>query len=119
MGIDRIPKKFQKKRNNKNDANDNEKLLASELNVKNTRGSGSQDKDKGDLVSEKFLIEMKQTKFDSIVLKKEWLTKIKKEAEDRSKFWSLYVSFVDTNNKVIEDGFFISKEIFKKLLEEE
>ena len=113
----RIPKKLRKEKNNKNNAIDNESLIASKLNMTLTKSSGSCVTDKGDMYSEKFLLELKQTKNESLGIKREWINKIKREAEYKNKFWALYILFTDDKNIINNEAVLISRENFEYLRE--
>jgi hypothetical protein len=115
LPIDFRPKKFQKTRSNKSDATDNEQKVAEQLDMRTTVGSGNKDRDKGDLSSSNFLVEMKQTKHKSIVLQREWIEKIHQEAYDKDKYWGLYVGFTDQNNDIKQEGVMISMYLFNRL----
>lgn len=117
MPIDFRPKKWRKTQNNRKYKSQLiEEKVSKQLNMKLTKGSGSQIFDKGDLKSEKFLLEEKHTTKLSISIKKHWLQKVREEAGDKNKFWALCIDFIDRDTLDIEEsGIIISKDLFKLL----
>lgn len=65
-----------------------------------TSGSGSKAQ-KGDLILGDLLLELKSTTKESIVLKKEWLHKIRKAAMEQGKTPILVVAFITMNGDVV------------------
>lgn len=119
MPINFRPKKWKKTKNDRKYRSQKvEKQVSEQLDMELTKGSGSQVFDKGDLKSEKFLLEEKHTTKLSISIKKYWLQKIREEARDKNKFWALCVDFTDGDSLEIEEsGVMISKELFLTLKE--
>jgi hypothetical protein len=83
-----------------------EKQVAKTTNSKKQKNSGASMFCKGDLKSEKFLIECKTKakSSESISIKKEWIDKIKQEmfAMNRE-YWSVAFSFGNNKNYYIID----------------
>lgn len=76
---------FQNNKNsNRKDSIKNEKGLAEKLNIKLVKNSGAGIQ-KGDLKTNKLMLELKQTSKNSISIKKEWLDKLFKEATTEGK----------------------------------
>jgi len=92
-----------------------EKRVAKEIGAVRTANSGATMFSKGDLLSEKFIIECKtKTKeCDSISIKKEWLTKGEREALFMGKqYFALAFDFGDGDTHYI-----IDKYLFEELLD--
>ena len=114
MPIDFRPKKWRETKNKiKYKSQKIEEKVSKQLDMQLTKGSGSQVLDKGDLKSEKFLVEEKHSSKLSLSIKKHWLKKIREEAGDRNKFWALCIDFIDKDTLEIEEsGVMISKDLF-------
>lgn len=72
-----------------------ETFVADRVLGRKTAGSGCGLREKGDVITEGFLIECKSTIKDHIQLKKEWIIKINAEAYSVDKIPALVVAFVD------------------------
>ena len=96
-------------------SNRQEKKVAKAVKGKQTSNSGATDFQKGDIVTDLFLLECKTktTVSKSFTLKKEWFDKNREEAFEMGKPYSaVVVDFGDGENRYI-----ISEKLFKILLE--
>jgi len=81
------------KKRNKLLADKHENFVAAVLHGRKTLKSGTYPQQKGDVDSERFLIECKMTRKNSFVLKRETLRKVEKEAWNVGKCPALVVKF--------------------------
>ena len=96
---------------NKNKANRQEKRLAKELKGYTTAASGA-GRNKGDIDTKNFKIEVKRTDKQSLAIKKSWLLKIEEESYGVGKEPALIIE-IDGEEWVV-----IPKRLFKILSEE-
>lgn len=97
-------------------SNKQEKQVAQQLNGKQTSNSGATLFQKGDVLTDKFLLEMKtKTKSsDSISVKKEWFDKNIQESMLMGKPYTAIVFNFGPNE---ENHYIINEELFEKLIQ--
>lgn len=118
--FDRKPKRpFRKPHNyltnRKNKTEYTEERLAKDFNGKRVKGSGCTG-EKGDIESEKYLIESKRTSLPIISLKLNYLEKIEEEAAAVGKKFLLISTFLNTISGFPRDYITISKLDFLELI---
>jgi hypothetical protein len=95
--------------------------LADDLRGRLTVGSGSKDGDKGDIVHSNntysFRSESKTTYKKSLILKLDWLLKIKQEALEKEQIPSLLITFILESGKKLPGGdwVLIPQSLFKEV----
>lgn len=89
-----------------------EKKLAKDLGAKRTPRSGADPTAPNDMVLGKYVIESKSTKYESISLKKEWLSQVKESPINLGKIPTLVIEFTKTNDKYV----IMDEKDFKKIV---
>ena len=85
-----------------------ERKIAERISGRTTVASGGgHAHDKGDMVKDDFLIEVKATAASSMRVEKHWLDKITYEASQVAKTPALSVQFVDARGNVVDNGSWI------------
>lgn len=96
-----------------------EKRLAEDFSGETRRGSGNQDRKKGDVIADYILIEAKSTKNASISLKQDWLKKIDEEAVTYDgRIPALGITFTNMAAGTEKDWIILPKWAVLKLLHE-
>lgn len=80
--------------------------------------SGASEKAKGDVKSDKFLGEAKQTADKSISIKQEWLIKIDEEAMAQDRYPILAIEFLNMPKRNTKDWILIPSYVFEELVNE-
>lgn len=97
-----------------------ENRVATKLGGKRQRGSGSSDYAKGDVKTERFLIECKQTEKKSLSVKGEWLSKITREAMAAGKTPALSIEIKGIEDRIAErDWVAIPMSVFRRLTQDQ
>lgn len=95
---------------------DQENRVARKLGGRRQRGSGSSDYAKGDVKTENFLIECKQTEKKSLSVKGDWLSKITREAMASGKTPALSIEIKGIEDRLVErDWVAVPMSVFKRL----
>jgi len=81
-----------------------------------TKASGSQKRHKGDLKSQDFLIEQKDTNAKSMSIKKDWLEKISEEARQKNKIPAMAITIDGLSVFIISKYDFLN---YKRMIEDE
>ena len=92
-----------------------EKRIAKKLHGRKQLNSGATMFQKGDVITDKILIECKTKvkESKSISIQKDWIEKLKEEAFTmRRPYWAITFNFGDN-----EDYFIINEKLFKQLME--
>lgn len=90
--------------------------VAGSLSGHRQRGSGASDYAKGDVKTDDFLIECKQTEKKSLSVKGEWLSKITREAMAAGKLPALSIEIKGTGDRLVEhDWVAVPMSVFKRL----
>ena len=93
-----------------------ENRVASRLGGKRQRGSGASDYAKGDVKTDNFLIECKQTEKKSLSIKGEWLSKITREAMAAGKTPALSIEIKGVEDRLVEqDWVAVPMSVFRRL----
>lgn len=101
----------------KTKANENEKRIAEKLGGKRQSHSGAILGSKGDVKLDKFLLDSKQTSFNSIVVSTDMLSKITKEARGEGKNPAIVITFETPPMEVSKQWVLIELDDFAKMLD--
>lgn len=95
---------------------DQENRVASNLGGKRQRGSGASDYAKGDVKTDDFLVECKQTEKKSLSVKGKWLSKITREAMAAGKTPALSIEIKGIEDRLVEqDWVAVPMSVFRRL----
>lgn len=88
------------------------------LGGRTTRASGNMDSDKGDITLPEWLIENKSTVNASMSLPHDWLSKISREALDKSRQPALALQFTDGTGSPLKFGrwMMIPEDLFEEIM---
>lgn len=111
-----IPSHFTRQAGVKKKSDKQERRVAKALGGKTQKASGSMDFHKGDVKTIELLVEAKRTEKDSLSVKKEWLTKISREAMAYNKVPALSIEFENTDKLVSRDWIAVPVSFLNQLL---
>lgn len=95
---------------------DQENRVAAKLGGKRQAGSGASDYAKGDVKTEDYLVECKQTEKKSLSVKGEWLSKITREAMAAGKTPALSIEIKGIEDRLVEhDWVAVPMSVFRRL----
>lgn len=97
-----------------------EKKVTKRLGGKQTRASGADPGDKGDVVLRDYLVEVKSTTKGTMKLDLGWLRKITMEAIAKGKTPALNVQFITSDGRPWRDGSWVMvpEDVFKEIADE-
>lgn len=102
---------------NKKSVKNQEKDFAKTLGGKRQKMSGAHPDYKGDVLSEEFLGEAKQTANKSLTIKEDWLVKIDNEAMACNKMPIMSLKFLNMNLKTPNEWYLMPKYVFEILFD--